>query len=138
MAKYTSKSFTVNSSAESVAEKFKDLTLFQDLLNKIPEDQRSKIGDVKLSKDTIELNPPQTGKLVVRITERTPELVKFSAEGSPLPINLLVNIKPVSADSSELSTALEAEIPAFLKPMVGGTLQKAADQFSELIKKMNA
>lgn len=31
---------------------------------------------------------------------------------------------------------MEVEIPAFLKPMVGGAMQKAVDQFGALMQKL--
>ena len=42
-------------------------------------------------------------------------------------------IKPLGADFSEVTSQIDVEIPAMLRPLVGPQLQKAADKFGELI-----
>ena len=47
-------------------------------------------------------------------------------------MKLEITFKPVSADSTELQGAIDVEIPMMLKPLIGPTLQRAADQFGDL------
>lgn len=136
MATFTSKPATVESSAEAVAEKFSDLSRLQEVIDRIPDEERAKIGDIALTPDSIIMKTQQVGEITLKVTERTPARVCLTAVGSPVPMNLAVNIRPDGSERCELSTSMDVEIPAFLKPMVGGTLQKAVDQFGELMKKL--
>ena len=135
MATFSSKPVEVKSPATEVAEKFSDLTRLQQFIDAMPPEERAKVGDVSLTADSIIMKTPQVGEITLKITKRSPERIVMEAVGSPVPMNIVLNIKPVSDNSSELTTAMEVDIPAFLKPMVGGTMQKAVDQFSELMKR---
>lgn len=135
MATFTSKPISSNSPAEAIADKFSDLSRFQELIDRLPESEKSKVGDIALTPDSIILKTPQVGEVTLKITERTPHRVTLSAVGSPVPMNLAVNIKAIDDATSELTTSMDVDIPAFLKPMVGGTLQKAVDQFGELMRR---
>ena len=136
MATFTSKPTIVDSPAATVAEKFSDLSAMQKVLDQIPADERAKIGDIALTPDSIVMKTPQGGDITLKVTQRTPERVTLTAMGSPVPMNLSVNIKPLSDTQTELTTSMDVEIPAFLKPMVGGTLQKAVDQFGQLMQRL--
>ncbi|MBJ2188016.1 MAG: SRPBCC family protein [Muribaculaceae bacterium] len=136
MATFTSKPTIVDSPAATVAEKFSDLSAMQKVLDQIPADERAKIGDIALTPDSIVMKTPQVGDITLKVTQRTPERVTLTAMGSPVPMNLSVNIKPLSDTQTELTTSMDVEIPAFLKPMVGGTLQKAVDQFGQLMQRL--
>jgi len=136
MATFTSKPTIVDSPAATVAEKFSDLSAMQKVLDQIPADERAKIGDIALTPDSIVMKTPQVGDIPLKVNQRTPERVTLTAMGSPVPMNLSVNIKPLSDTQTELTTSMDVEIPAFLKPMVGGTLQKAVDQFGQLMQRL--
>ena len=136
MATFTSKPFVIPASAEEVAEKFSDFTRLQKHIDALPESERAKVGDISLTADSIIMKTPQVGEIVLKVTERTPGRIALSAVGSPIPMNLALNIKPEGGANSELTTSMDVESPAMLKPMVGGTLQKAVDQFAELMKKL--
>lgn len=136
MATFTSKPTIVDSPAATVAEKFSDLSAMQKVLDQIPADERAKIGDIALTPDSIVMKTPQVGDITLKVTQRTPKRVTLTAMGSPVPMNLSVNIKPLSDTQTELTTSMDVEIPAFLKPMVGGTLQKAVDQFGQLMQRL--
>jgi len=136
MATFTSKPTIVNSPAQAVAEKFSDLSALQTVIDNIPAEERAKIGDIALTPDSIVMKTPQVGDITLKVTERSAKRIALTAMGSPVPMNLAVNIKALSDNQTELTTAMEVEIPAFLKPMIGGTLQKAVDQFGQLMQRL--
>ena len=121
MAKYTSKPTVVNRPAEELAAKFSDFRTLQAGLDELPEEQRA-----------IKINTPQVGEIALRATERTAGRVVLEAEKSPVPMKLIVSFKPVDAESTEVEGAIDVDIPMMLRPMIGPTLQKAADQFGTL------
>ncbi|MBO5268969.1 MAG: hypothetical protein J6B13_09465 [Muribaculaceae bacterium] len=136
MATFTSKPAIVEASAQAVADKFADLSRLQELIDKMPAEDRAKVGEVSFTTDSIVMKTPQVGEITLKVVERTPAKVVFTALGSPVPMHLAVNIRPESDDKSEIVTAMDVEIPAFLKAMVGGTMQKAVDQFGQLMQKI--
>lgn len=138
MSQYTSKPVTVGRPAQFIADKFADLSMFGGALDSMPESERAKIGDVKFTQDSIEIDTKQVGTIKFQVVERTPSKVVMNAVGSPVPLNLIVNLKALGEDSTEITTAIDVEIPAMLRPMIGGAMQKAVDQFGDLMAKLNA
>ena len=138
MAKYESKPVAVNQPIEALFDRFSDISLFQQRINEIPEEQRAKMGDVTFEADAICINTPQVGQLKFQVTERTaPGHIVFSAVGSPIPLSMSIDITSLSETSSEVVTAIEVEIPAMLRPLIGGKMQEAADKFGEMIAQLN-
>lgn len=133
MAKYSAKSVTVPASAQTIADKFADISKFQSAVDQLPADQRSKIGDVEFEKNAIIIKTPQVGNIKLQVVELSTSKISMQAVSSPVPMALVVDMKPLSADSTEVTSAIEVEIPAMLRPMVGGKLQEAANKFGEMI-----
>ncbi len=136
MATFSGKPALVNRPAGAIAAKFADLTAMQALLDEMPAEERAKVGDVRLTSDEIIINTPQVGAITLRVTERSPELVRFDAVGAPVPMAIKVTLKPLSADTTEVASEMDVDIPMFLRPMIGGALQKAADQFGALMSRL--
>ena len=138
MAKYASKPVAVNQPVEVLFDRFSDVSLFQQRINEIPEEERAKIGDVTFEADAICINTPQVGQLKFKVTERTaPGHIVFSAVGSPIPMTMMIDITATSESTSEVVTAIDVEIPAMLRPLIGGKMQEAADKFGEMIGRLN-
>ena len=138
MAKYASKPVAVNQPVEVLFDRFSDVSVFQQRINEIPEEERAKIGDVTFEADAICINTPQVGQLKFKVTERTaPGHIVFSAVGSPIPLAMMIDITATSESTSEVVTAIDVEIPAMLRPLIGGKMQEAADKFGEMIGRLN-
>ena len=136
MAVYSSKPVAVERPAAEIAEKFSDFSVLNETLDKMPAEERAKVGEVAFDKDTITITTPQVGAITLRAVERTPEGVTLQAEGSPVPMKLHVAFRPLSADSTEVTGSMDVEIPMMLKPLVGPAIQKAADQFGQMFAKL--
>lgn len=138
MAKYQSKPVAIEQPIEVLFDRFSDISLFQQRINEVPEEARAKMGDVTFEADAICINTPQVGQLKFQVTERTaPGHIVFSAVGSPIPLSMSIDITALSETSSEVVTAIEVEIPAMLRPLIGGKMQEAADKFGEMIGQLN-
>ena len=48
-------------------------------------------------------------------------------------MELHINLTETSPESTSMTSTIEVDIPAMLRPMVGGKMQEAADQFAELV-----
>lgn len=134
MATYKSKPAKVNRSAEDIYSRFSDMSKLQEQMENLPEEQRSQIGDVVFTADSLKITTPQVGEIAFEIKERVePSKIVFGTASSPVPLTMEVNIEPAGADASEVTTVIDVEIPAIVRPIIGPQLQKAADKFGELI-----
>lgn len=139
MAIYSSQKVILNAPAESVYDKLSNLENLQGLLDKvpadrIPEDKRQMFENIKITPDTIEVPGGPMGNLVFRVTERkSPSLIKLKGEGIPVEMSLALHVEPQSATTSSANVDIDINIPAMLKPMVGGQIQKIANQFGDVL-----
>ena len=133
MATYSSKPVIVATPAGELFDKVSNLESFQQSIESLPQEHKDKLGDVRFTADSIIINAPVVGQMTFNVVERRrPDLLKLSAENSPVPF--IINIKFKEADSAHthVTTDLDVEIPMMLRPMVGGKMQEAADKFGEM------
>ncbi|MDE5941865.1 MAG: hypothetical protein K2H14_07120 [Muribaculaceae bacterium] len=134
MATYKSNPRKVQRSAEDLFDTFSDFTNLQNSLDNLTEEQRSQIGNVQFTSDSIKIVTPQVGEIEFHVTERQrPGKLVFGTKSSPVPMKMKLLITPLGADFAEVTSQIDVEIPAMLRPLVGPQLQKAADKFGELI-----
>lgn len=134
MATYKSKPAKVNRPAADIYSRFSDMTSLQQQLEQLPEEQRKQIGDVEFTPDSLKINTPQVGEIAFVVKERVePSKIVFGTASSPVPLTMEVNILPDGDNASEVTTVIDVEIPAIVRPIIGPQLQKAADKFGELI-----
>ena len=134
MATYKSKQVTISHPIEEVYERISNIGAYQQKLDSLPAEVKDKLGDVRFEPDAIVITAAQIGEIRFAVKERIkPSSVKLSAEQSPVPLTLSVNLTPDSDSSTNAVSQIDVEIPAMLKPMVGGKMQEAADKFGELI-----
>lgn len=136
MSRYSSKPVTVDRPAAELAEKFGDFSRLGEAIDKMPAEERAKVGDVSFDTDTITITTPQVGAIKLRAIERSPERVLLQAEGSPIPMQLEVSFKPLDSTRTEVSGAIDIDLPMMLRPLAGPAMQKAADQFGELFARL--
>lgn len=139
MAIYSSGEVNLNASAPNVFDKLSNLENLQGMLDKvpadrIPEDKRQMFENIRITPDTIEVPGGPMGNLVFRVTERiAPSLIKLKGEGIPIEMALILHLTPISDSSSSAKVDVDINLPAMLKPMVGGQIQKIANQFGEVL-----
>lgn len=110
MAKYSSKSVTINRSAEAIAEQFSDFRKLQGALDNLTPEEKAKVGDVSFTEDSIKISTQQVGDIVFKVSKRTPEAICLQAEKSPVPMNLILEMKPVDAESTELTGVIDVDL----------------------------
>lgn len=134
MAKYSSKPVTIDAPIEDVFGKISNISAFQDRLDMVPAEERAKIGDVRFTDDSIIINAAPVGEMKFNVVERTaPSRIVLSAEQSPVPLLLSMNLTPAGENATAVVSDIDVEIPAMLKPLIGGKMQEAADKFGELL-----
>ena len=139
MTTYSSEEITFNAPAEKVFDKLSNLENLKSLLekvpaDKVPEDKRQMFENIIITPDTIEVPGGPMGNLIFRLTDKeAPSLIKLSGEGIPIALALEMHIKPLTENSSSGKVDINIDIPAMLKPMVGGQIQKMAGQFGNIL-----
>lgn len=138
MSEYKGKTVRVDLPSDVIAEKFADLSTLNSQLDKIPEEQRSQMGDLSFTTDSIIINNPAVGRMAFRVARHTPEKVVFKADGM-IPLTIDIDLKPVAdGTATDVTTVLDIEIPMMLRPIIGGKLQQVADSFGDLIGRLAA
>lgn len=138
MAKYSSKPATLTIPIDVAFDRISNVSSFKERIEAIPAEQREKMGKVTFTENSITLSTSQIGELRFDVTERKePNRIVFSSANSPVPLSLSMDLTEKSANETEVVTTIDIEIPAMLRPMIGGKLQEAADKFTELISSLN-
>ncbi|MCM1378239.1 MAG: hypothetical protein NC097_07275 [Clostridium sp.] len=139
MAIYKSKDVHILHSAESVFRKLSNLESFASMLANIPEDQlpadkREQLSQIHVTPDSLELPAGPVGSITLRLTDLVePTLIRLKGEGSPIPLSVSLEIKPLGAEECEARVVIDIDIPMMLKPMVSGPLNKMTEQFAQMI-----
>lgn len=140
MSKYTGKPYRVNKPRTLLFQGLSNLSQIRERLDSMPADLQQRLGTVNFpDNETLAFTAPGVGEMKFRIVERNePSSVRFLAETGVVPIYVTIDLTEADADSTDVSATIEAEIPMMLRPLVGGKLQEAADQFGQMFGQLNA
>lgn len=131
MSKYESGVKQIPHTQAAVYTTLSDLSNIDKVKDRIPADQ---VKDLTFDRDTVSVSVPPVGKVTLRIVERDePKCVKFEAENSPVPLTMWVQLLPTDETTCKMRVTVKADIPVFLKPMVGGKLQEGVDRIAEVL-----
>lgn len=139
MATYKSKETKVNAPAERVYAKLSNLENLQDVISnlpeeKIPADKIDMLKQIEITPTTISFPAGPVGKISLEVSKLTPpKRIELSGVGTPVKLDLGVDITEKGAEESEVQVWLDIDIPMMLKPMIGGTLQSMVDQFATVM-----
>lgn len=142
MATYKSDRVGLAYPAEQVFGKVSNLEGLGDIIknapaDSIPADQRAMLEGIKVTPDTISFPAGPVGEITLRRTHmESPSLIELEGENTPVPMHLSMHIIPTTSDTCEAYVEIDIAIPAMLKPMVNGPLQKMADQFAQMLRQL--
>ena len=95
---------------------------------------REQLRTLEFTSDTLSADISPIGKIVIRITERTPEkCVKFESEKSPVPVKFWIQVLPIEETSSKLKLTLDADINPFIKMMVDKPLKEGIERIADAL-----
>ena len=140
MATYKSDEVPLKASAQSVFDRLSDFESLKGLLSNVPADQipadkREMFDSIKLTKDSIELPGGPVGSIRLKVVEKTaPTCIRLKGEGTPVPLSLQLDIHPVDDASCRAMAKVDLEIPAMLRPMISGPMQKMTEQFASELR----
>ena len=142
MATYKSATVGLSYPADTVFGKLSNLEGLGSMLrdvpaDQVPADQLAMLEQVKVTPDTISFPAGPAGDITLRLSETVaPTLIRMEGYGTPVPMSLALHITPLTPETCECLVQIDIQIPAMLKPMVSGPLQKMADQFAQMLRQV--
>ena len=128
--------------ASTVFEKYSDLEGLGELLKNVPEgyasaDQMQMLSKIRVTSDTIVIPGGPVGEITLRVVERqAPTLIRLEGVGTPVPLGMSLHNVPLTPETCETYVQIDLQIPAIMKPMVNGPMQKMVDQFGQMMRQM--
>ena len=131
MRKYESGVKQIPHPQTAVYNTLSDLNNIERIKDRIPADQ---VKDLAFDRDSVSVNVAPVGSIKLRIVDRDePKCIKFETENSPVPFNLWVQLLPVTDTTCKMRVTVKADIPLFLKPMLGNKLQDGVDKIADAL-----
>ena len=123
-------------SQERVYNKLSDLNNLEGVrerLDMVKDKLDGKLEDMSFDRDSITLKV-QGISLTLRIIEREPlKCIKFEGDKSPIPLNLWIQILPVTQEESKMKVTIRAEVNMFMKAMVSKPLQEGVEKLADML-----
>ena len=123
-------------SQERVYNKLSDLNNLEGVrerLDMVKDKMDGKLEDMSFDRDSITLKV-QGISLTLRIIEREPlKCIKFEGDKSPIPLNLWIQILPVTQEEAKMKVTIRAEVNMFMKAMVSKPLQEGVEKLADML-----
>jgi carbon monoxide dehydrogenase subunit G len=136
MAQFESTVKHVPYSQERVYNKLSDLNNLESVrerLDMLKEKLDGKLEDMAFDRDSLTLKV-QGITLTLRIIEREPmKCIKFEGDKSPIPLNLWIQILPVTDNEAKMKVTIRAEVNMFMKAMVSKPLQEGIEKLADML-----
>ena len=136
MAQFESTVKHVPYSQERVYNKLSDLNNLESVrerLDMLKEKLDGKLEDMAFDRDSLTLKV-QGITLTLRIIEREPmKCIKFEGDKSPIPLNLWIQILPVTDNEAKMKVTIRAEVNMFMKAMVSKPLQEEVEKLADML-----
>lgn len=135
MTKFESAVKVIPASQSAVYEKLSDLSNLNKVKDRLPQD---KVKNLTLDADTLSIEVPPAGKIVLQIVEKEPcKCIKFATTTSPLPFNLWIQIVPVAEAECKMKLTVGMELNPFMKAMVQKPLQEGLEKMADALALIN-
>ncbi len=123
-------------SQERVYNKLSDLNNLESVrerLDLLKDKLDGKLEDMNFDTDSLTLKV-QGISLTLRIVEREPmKCIKFEGDNSPIPLNLWIQILPVTDEAAKMKVTIRAEVNMFMKAMVSKPLQEGVEKLADML-----
>lgn len=123
-------------SQERVYNKLSDLSNLEsvrDRMDLLKDKLDGKLEDMTFDRDSLTLKV-QGISLTLRIIEREPmKCIKFEGDKSPLPLNLWIQVLPVTEEEAKMKVTIRAEVNMFMKAMVSKPLQEGVEKLADML-----
>lgn len=129
------------SNLEVLKQRMADPSMREQIASQMGQDKVEQfaqyLDNVSFDRDSITISGSPVGNVCLRIVEREePKTIKMQGEGSPIPLNLWIQLLPNGDNASALRVVIKAELNFFIKQMASKPLQKAADGIAEMLARI--
>lgn len=136
MVKFESEVKHVPYSQERVYTKLSDLNNLNSVrerLDLLKEKLEGKLEDMSFDQDSLTMKV-QGISLTLRIVEREPmKCIKFEGDKTPIPLNLWIQILPVTDVEAKMKVTIGAEVNMFMKAMVSKPLKEGVEKLADML-----
>lgn len=131
MSQYESSVKNIPFPQARVYAKLEDLNNLESLKDRLPQD---KVKEFTYSRDEATVNVPPMGNVTIRVVEREePKCIKLEAAGSPIPVNLWIQIIPNGDEASKMRVVVKAEVNFMLRSMIEKPLKEGIEKIAEAL-----
>ena len=135
ISKYESSVKSVNSPVDAVYNTLSDLNNIERVKDRIPADR---VKDIKFDRDSCSLRVDPVGEVKFIICDREEnKTVKFTAENSPLPVFIWIQMLPVTETTSKIKVTCHLELNMFLRGMVGNKIKEGIERIADTLAAIN-
>ncbi len=135
VTKYESSVKIVNSPVDAVYNTLSDLNNIERVKDRIPADR---VKDIKFDRDSCSLRVDPVGEVKFIICDREEnKTVKFTAENSPLPVFIWIQMLPVTTTTSKIKVTCHLELNMFLRGMVGNKIKEGIERIADTLAAIN-
>lgn len=121
----------INYNQECVFTKLSDLRNLEKFKEHVPSD---KIQKFECTEDSVTVSVSPVGDLLLQIVERDkPKCLKFEATKSPVPLNLWIQLLPVTDNECKMRLTVRAEVNLFLKGLVSKPLKEGIEKMADVL-----
>ena len=114
-----------------VYAKLEDLNNLEGLKDRLPQD---KVKEFTYNRDEATVNVPPMGNVTIRVVEREePKCIKLKAVGSPIPVNMWIQIIPNGEEASKMRVVVKAEVNFMLRSMIEKPLKEGIEKIAEAL-----
>lgn len=129
MAQFESNVKFVPYSQERVYNKLSDLNNLEGVRERLGD----KVQGLDFDSDMLTFTV-QGITITLRIIEREPcKCIKFESDQSPIPLNLWIQMLPVTSEQAKLKVTIRAEVNMFMKAMVTKPLQEGVEKLADML-----
>lgn len=133
MTTYQSKTTTINRPQTEIYAKISDLKNLEQFREKLSAEYSA---DFQCDTDYLKFKIPQIGNATLRVVERQEDRVLMRIEDIPFRADIAIVINEKATSQTDMMLQLDADIPSFLKPMIGTKLQEGIDFVGDSIAKI--
>jgi hypothetical protein len=111
-------------------EKIFDALSTMENLEKVKNNiSNNKIQNIIFEKNSCSFSTAPVGEVKFLIIERDPpNMIKFTADPSPIKINMWIHLLPISANETQMKLTVKAELNIFLKGLFYNPLRKMLNE----------
>ena len=133
MNTYESKQKQLFVSQIEAYNKLSDLKNIEPYVSAIKQQFQDKIQDISIDSNYISLSVENINVVFKIIDREEYKTIKFAVDNIPLSANMWIQLKEISEMETRMKLTIKADIPVFLKPMVGDKLEKGTDELANAI-----